>query len=151
MGTGGRFPGAKARPGRDADHSPHLFPRSRMSRGYTSSHPKPFVACGGTALCAYLKAMFRLTAMYLYLCTLIFSFTNPNVVVDCLTFLLRIRKVWGSKLGTETCYSDRFSWLSLVPTGKCKDRTDLDHDRFLPHPFQFIIHPPFHLTHCLSY
>jgi hypothetical protein len=40
MGTGGPFPGAKARPGRDADHSPHLVPRSRMSRSYTSSRPQ---------------------------------------------------------------------------------------------------------------
>jgi hypothetical protein len=36
MGTGGPFPGGKARPGRDANHSPHLVPRSRMSRSYTS-------------------------------------------------------------------------------------------------------------------
>jgi len=28
MGIGGPFPGGKARPGRDADHSPHLVPRS---------------------------------------------------------------------------------------------------------------------------
>jgi hypothetical protein len=28
MGTGGPFPGAKARPGRDADHLPRLVPRS---------------------------------------------------------------------------------------------------------------------------
>jgi hypothetical protein len=28
MGTGGPFPGGKARPGRDADPSPHLVPRS---------------------------------------------------------------------------------------------------------------------------
>jgi hypothetical protein len=28
MGTGGPFPGGKARPGRDADHSPHLVPIS---------------------------------------------------------------------------------------------------------------------------
>jgi hypothetical protein len=28
MGTGGPFPGGKALPGRDADHSPHLVPRS---------------------------------------------------------------------------------------------------------------------------
>jgi hypothetical protein len=34
MGTGG-----KARPGRDADHSSLLVPRSRMSRSYTSSAP----------------------------------------------------------------------------------------------------------------
>jgi hypothetical protein len=39
MGTGGPFPGGKTRPGRDADHSPHLVPRSRMSRGYISSPP----------------------------------------------------------------------------------------------------------------
>jgi hypothetical protein len=36
MGTGGPFPGSKARPGRDTDHSPHLVLRSRMSRSYTS-------------------------------------------------------------------------------------------------------------------
>jgi hypothetical protein len=28
MGTGGPFPETKARPGREADHSPHLVPRS---------------------------------------------------------------------------------------------------------------------------
>jgi hypothetical protein len=50
MGTGGPFPGAKARPGRDADHSPHLVPRSKMSRSYTSSPPVAFMACSGTAL-----------------------------------------------------------------------------------------------------
>jgi hypothetical protein len=40
MGTGGPFPGGKARPGRDTDHSPHLVPKSRMSRNYTSSPTK---------------------------------------------------------------------------------------------------------------
>jgi hypothetical protein len=35
------FPGGKARPGRDADHSPHLVPRSRMSRSYTTSPKAP--------------------------------------------------------------------------------------------------------------
>jgi hypothetical protein len=40
MATGGPFPGVKARPGRDADHPPHLVPRSWMSRSYTSSHPQ---------------------------------------------------------------------------------------------------------------
>jgi hypothetical protein len=43
-------PGVKARPGRDADHSPHLVPRSRMSRSYTSSPPSSSMACSGTAL-----------------------------------------------------------------------------------------------------
>jgi hypothetical protein len=40
MGTGGPFPRAKARPQSDADHSPHLVPRSRMSRRSISSPPK---------------------------------------------------------------------------------------------------------------
>jgi hypothetical protein len=39
MGTGGPFPGDKVRPGRDAEHSPHLVQKSRMSRSYTSSLP----------------------------------------------------------------------------------------------------------------
>jgi hypothetical protein len=46
MGTGGPFPGAKSRPGRDADH----VTRSRMSRSYTSSPSNVSVACSGTAL-----------------------------------------------------------------------------------------------------
>jgi hypothetical protein len=50
MGTGGPFPGAKERPRRDADHSPHLVPRSCMSRSYTPLPPSAFVACNGTAL-----------------------------------------------------------------------------------------------------
>jgi hypothetical protein len=36
-GYWGSFPRAKARPGRDADHSPYVVPRSRMSRSYASS------------------------------------------------------------------------------------------------------------------
>jgi hypothetical protein len=39
-GYRGSFPRGEARPERDADHSPHLLPRSRMSRSYTSSSPK---------------------------------------------------------------------------------------------------------------
>jgi hypothetical protein len=49
MGTGGPFPGGKGRPGRDADHSPHLVPRLWMSRSYTT-FPCASVACSGTAL-----------------------------------------------------------------------------------------------------
>jgi hypothetical protein len=55
MGTRDPFPGGKARPRRDADHSPHLVPRSRMSRSYTSSPPSAFVACSGTALALRLR------------------------------------------------------------------------------------------------
>jgi hypothetical protein len=37
MGTGDPFSGAKARPGRNADHPPpHLVPRSRMGGSYNS-------------------------------------------------------------------------------------------------------------------
>jgi hypothetical protein len=57
MGIGGPF-GAKARPVRDADHSPHLVPRSRMSRSYTSSPPGAFMACSGTIL-AFFSSSFR--------------------------------------------------------------------------------------------
>jgi hypothetical protein len=46
---GGPFPGPKARPGRDAEHLPHLVPRSRMSRSYTSSPQSAFVAFRGKA------------------------------------------------------------------------------------------------------
>jgi hypothetical protein len=37
MGTGGPFAGAKPRPGVTLTTHPHLVPRSRMSRSYTSS------------------------------------------------------------------------------------------------------------------
>jgi hypothetical protein len=36
----GPLPEGKARPGRDADHSPHLVPRSRMITSYFSTSPK---------------------------------------------------------------------------------------------------------------
>jgi hypothetical protein len=42
MGTGFPFPGDKAPPGRDADHLPHIIPKSGMSWSYT---PLPFFAC----------------------------------------------------------------------------------------------------------
>jgi hypothetical protein len=40
MGTGGSFPGGKARPGRDADHSPPSSAKLRKSGSCTSCHPK---------------------------------------------------------------------------------------------------------------
>jgi hypothetical protein len=50
MGNGGPFPGGKAQPGRDADHSPHLVLRSWMSRSYTPLPSSASMACRGTAL-----------------------------------------------------------------------------------------------------
>jgi hypothetical protein len=47
VGTGGPFPGGKALPGRDADHSPHLVLSSRMSRSYTPLIAS--MACSGIA------------------------------------------------------------------------------------------------------
>jgi hypothetical protein len=58
MGTGGPFPGAKTRPGLDADLSPHPVPRSRMSRSYTSSPPSALAVFSGTAL-AFLITVLR--------------------------------------------------------------------------------------------
>jgi hypothetical protein len=43
---------------------------------------------------------------------------NTRDVVECLT-LLHIREVPASNLGLVSGYSDRFSWLSSVPPGKC--------------------------------
>jgi hypothetical protein len=49
----------------------------------------------------------------------------------------------GSNLSPETGYRNcGFSWYSSASPGKCRDNTlKLVHDRFLPHPFQMIIHP----------
>jgi hypothetical protein len=46
---GGAFPGDKVRPGRDADHTHHLVPKSRMSRSYISSSPWRLNGDSGTA------------------------------------------------------------------------------------------------------
>jgi hypothetical protein len=43
MGTVSQFPGGKERSRRDAGHSPHLVPRSWMSRSYTFSPPCAFI------------------------------------------------------------------------------------------------------------
>jgi hypothetical protein len=70
MGTGGPFPGGKARSGHDADHSLHLVPRSWMSRSYTSSPPSAFMACNGTAL-LYLLYFFLMETWHLKDCSLV--------------------------------------------------------------------------------
>jgi hypothetical protein len=47
IGTRGPFPGGKAWLGYDADHSPHLLLRSRMSRSYTASPLSTCMVCMG--------------------------------------------------------------------------------------------------------
>jgi hypothetical protein len=51
-GYRGSFPWDKARSRRDADHSPHLVPMSRMSRRKPLP-PSATMACSGTALLFY--------------------------------------------------------------------------------------------------
>jgi hypothetical protein len=65
---------------------------------------------------------------------------SPNVVVEWLTLLLRIREVPGSNLGPGDWLSYGFSLSSSVPPGKYRNSTfKLGHDRFLPNSFQVII------------
>jgi hypothetical protein len=49
MGTGGPFPGTKRGRGVTLTTHPHIVPRSRMSRSYTSSPPNVTMVCSGTA------------------------------------------------------------------------------------------------------
>jgi hypothetical protein len=53
MGTGGPIPEAKARPGRDADHSPPSSAEVRNEQELYSSPPSAFVECSGTALLCF--------------------------------------------------------------------------------------------------
>jgi hypothetical protein len=50
MGTGGPFPWVKRGRGVTLTTHRHLVPMSRVSKSYTSSPPKLFTACSGTAL-----------------------------------------------------------------------------------------------------
>jgi hypothetical protein len=61
MGTGGPFPGVKARPGRDADHSPPIYCRGREWVGAIPPlPPSASMACRGTAL------LFTIVSFLLY-------------------------------------------------------------------------------------
>jgi hypothetical protein len=74
-----------------------------------------------------------------------FLSVSPNVVVQWLTLLLRIRDLQGSYIGPKTGYPDSgLSWFSTVPLGECWDSNlKLVHDRFLQNLFQFIIYLSF--------
>jgi hypothetical protein len=83
----------------------------------------------------------RICYLVVSACTRAFSKPEvpPNVVVEWVTPLLRIREVPGSNIAPETGYSDwGFSWVSSVPPGEC--RIDiLKRPRPLPSKF-FPIH-----------
>jgi hypothetical protein len=70
----GSFPGAKARPGLDADPSPHLVPRSRMSRNYISSTFCRLHGSSGTAL---------LTEVHVFVCRYPLQITMSITVLTC--------------------------------------------------------------------
>jgi hypothetical protein len=67
--------------------------------------------------------------------------TKPTELAQVVTLLSRTWEVLRSNIGQNIDYSDRgVSWFSSVPSGKCHDSTlNLEHDRFLPHPFRLII------------
>jgi hypothetical protein len=60
----GSFPRGKARPERDAEHSPPLVPRSRTSRGYKSSPPYRLHGGSGTALLCITEYHFMSLTVY---------------------------------------------------------------------------------------
>jgi hypothetical protein len=77
MGTRGPLPGLKRCWGVELTTHPHLVPRSRMSRSYTSAPPSSSMACSGAAL-ALLQA-------YLLLCFKWFE-KDASLLVCCLKF-----------------------------------------------------------------
>jgi hypothetical protein len=89
MGTGGPFPGGKARPGREADHSTHLVPRS-MSRSYTPWRVVALLDFAFTsaftfillfALFSYFIKCLSSFTSYVQVPSFISSFLHPNTFV----------------------------------------------------------------------
>jgi hypothetical protein len=91
----GPFPGAKVRPGRDADHSPHLVQGQEWVGAILPLPQSASMACSGTALAIW----------------------KPTFVVEWLAFLLHIRK---ARSGDRLSWL-RYSWLSSAPPGKYRD------------------------------
>jgi hypothetical protein len=78
----------------------------------------------------------------------IFVPQRPNIVVEWLTPLLRIREVLGSNVGPETGYPDwACSWFYSFSPGEWRPSIlKWGHDLYIGNPFYFIIHlSPFHL------
>jgi hypothetical protein len=125
MGTGGSFPGAKARPERDADRLPPPVPSSRMSRSYTSSPPKSFsfylyfLQCSASfSMCTvrihYVKRAIRF-------CLENENCQTSNIYMAYLAIVLHIRvvPVW---ISTQKDRLSRGSLvISLVTSERCWD------------------------------
>jgi hypothetical protein len=62
---------SKAQPVRNADHSPHLLPRSRMGRCYTFDPPPPsaYVACTMTDFFIYKCILIPFISFYIFVTT----------------------------------------------------------------------------------
>jgi hypothetical protein len=77
---------------------------------------------------------------------------HPNVMVEWLTLLLRIRKVPGSNLGQETS-SDEVFVVVLSHSMEILSSTKISPQPLFSHSFQSITHPSsFHSTlYSLSY
>jgi hypothetical protein len=58
---------------------------------------------------------------------------------SAVTILIHIRETFSSNLGRDTGYDWGHSWLSSVSPGNAGLLPRLDHDRFLPYPYQSII------------
>jgi hypothetical protein len=61
-------PGLKRSRGVTLTTHPHLVPRSRMSRSYTSSPPSAFMACSGTALVLAVYSVLNVINKYILRC-----------------------------------------------------------------------------------
>jgi hypothetical protein len=85
VGTGGLFQEGTERTRRDADHAPHLVPRSWMSRSYISS--KRPVMCSGTALLYFTYTALWLEYLY-FVCNKRFILLAKSVM----------RCFWGESL-----------------------------------------------------
>jgi hypothetical protein len=89
MGTGGPFPGGKAQPMRDADASPHLVPRSKMSRG-SISH----ISSGG---CIVQRDVFFGSSRYQENTKVCKSFLRSRFLVGCSLTCIIVHSAWKDK------------------------------------------------------
>jgi hypothetical protein len=121
MGTGGSFPGGKARAGRDADNSPPLVSRLRTSRSCTFSHPKcPYTERNGTTWTLPLLHGYEWQEHKLYNPEAISYFVdietrgfNDNAIYDLPIWNIRFRLLsWGLVTAVWTIIHPLVTWIS---------------------------------------